>query len=501
MGYSPFPSYVLGVQAMKAFLLRLPLFLLTCVLVDPVVAARTFEFETTGVTQADEVDDYIKAEMEKRQIPGLALAVVKNGEVIKAKGYGLANLELDVPVTPDSVFELASVTKSFTATAIMILVEEGKVALDDKISKYFINAPYTWRGITVRHLLTHTAGFASDCKEIRQQGWLANYTTAEMFEAGSKCPADFAPGDRWQYSDMGYFLLGMIIEKVSGTRWREFVRERIFQPLGMTATTVIDQWAIIKNHVAGYALRDGKLAHIRRISQIELPSHYGILSTVKDLAKWDAALYTEKLLQKARLDQMWTPVKLNNGFGHNYGFGWSLSDIRGHRVIGHGGITGTYIFRLPDDKLTVIVLANLSMASGSSPLTIARGVAGRYVPGLLLSSLKEQMDPDPQMTQKMRKLLSDIANGVTDSPLMTPERNATLNPVFMRYIATPSSLKDLKSFTFVACDDVRERRIDRFGVRVSRICYYRLVTALETRYLSFYLTADDKVADIRSSTE
>lgn len=456
---------------------------------------------TSVTAQADKVDDYIASEMKNRRIPGLALAVVKNGEVIKAKGYGLANLELDVRVTTDSVFELASVTKSFTATAIMMLVEEGKVGLDDKISTYLINAPYTWRDITVRHLLTHTAGFASDCMEISEQGWLANYTTAEMFETGSKCPLDFAPGERWQYSCQGYFLLGMIIEKISGQRYREFVRERIFQPLGMTTTTVIDQWEIIKNRAAGYRLRGDELAHSRRISQIELPSHYGILSTVKDLAKWDAALYTEKLLKKVSLDQIWTPVKLNNGFTHNYGFGWSLSDIRGHRVIGHGGITGTYIFRLPDDKLTVIVLTNLSMASGSSPLSIARGVAGRYVPGILLSSLKEQPDPDPQMTKNMRQLLSDIANGVTDSPLMTPERNATLNPVFMRFIATPSSLKDVKSFTFVACDNVEERRIDRFGVRISRICYYKLVSTLKTRYLSFYLTPDAKVADIRSSTE
>ena len=450
---------------------------------------------------ADKVDDYITSEMKNRRIPGLAIAVVKNGEVVKAKGYGLANLELNVPVTTDSVFELASVTKSFTATALMMLVEEGKVGLDDKITTHLINAPYSWRDITVRHLLTHTAGFASDCEAIREQGWLVNYTTAEMFEVASKCPLDFTPGERWQYSCQGYFLLGMIIEKTSGQRYREFLTERIFQPLGMTRTTVLDQWEIIENRAAGYMLRDGELSHIRRISQVELPAHYGILSTVKDLAKWDAALYTEKLLKKASLDQMWTPVKLNNGFTHNYGFGWSLSYVRDHRVVGHGGITGKYIFRLPDDKLTVIVLTNLSMESGSSPLTIAQGVAGRYVPGILLSSLKEQPDPDPQMTQNMRKLLSDIANGVTDLPRMTPERNATLSPIFMRYIATSSSLKDVKSFTFIACDNVEDRRIDRFGVRVSRICYYKLVNALETRYLSFYLTPDAKVADIRSSTE
>ena len=494
---------------MKAYLVRIFLCVLTCALVGGLAAARTIEFETTKVAQADEVDDYIKAEMEKRQIPGLALAVVKSGKLIKAKGYGLANLELDVPVTPDSVFELASVTKSFTATAIMMLVEEGKVALDDKISKYLINAPYTWRGITVRHLLTHTAGFASDCKEIRQQGWLANYTTAEMFEAGSKCPADFAPGDRWQYSDMGYFLLGMIIEKVSGTRWREFVRERIFQPLGMTATTVIDQWAIIKNRTAGYTLRDGKLAHIRRISQIELPSHYGILSTVKDLAKWDAALYTEELLRKATLDQMWTPVILNNGIPAPttcgfYGFGWCLDHLRGHRVVQHVGGTGTAIFRLPDDKLTVIVLTNIG--NGDYPRyswLIAQTVAGLYNPVLTPPHrLKEQPDPDPQRTQMLGSLLSDMVRDEQESPLVTPGLRvriaATTSEARAALAARPV---DAESFTFLACDGAQERPIERFDLRVSRICYYKLVTEQETRYLTFYLTVDGKVADIRSSPE
>ena len=353
----------------------------------------------------------------------------------------------------------------------------------------------------MRHLLTHTAGLKDDFWPPLSSVWLANYARAQKFESASKLPLDFPPGERWGYSDQGYFLLGMIIEQVSGKCYRDFLAERIFKPLKMTATTVKDQWEIIKNRTPGYRLRDGKLAHVRRDVQDELPASYGVMSTVKDLAKWDAALYSERILKKSSLDQMWTPVKLNSGFTHNYGFAWVLDDIRGHWVIGHGGITGTYIFRLPDDGLTVIVLTNLSMASGSSPLTIARGVAGRYIPGLLLSSLEEQPDPDPQMTQKMRKVLSDIANGVKDSPLITPERNAALNPVYRRYIASASSLKEMKSFTFVACDDVQERRIDRFGVRVSRICYYKLVNALDTRYLSFYLTVDNKVADIRSSPE
>ena len=459
--------------------------------------------------QADKVDDYITSEMKNRRIPGLALAVVKNGEVIKAKGYGLANLELNVPVTTDSVFELASVTKSFTATALMMLVEEGKVGLDDRIITHLINAPYSWRDITVRHLLTHTAGFASDCKEIREQGWLANYTTAEMFEAGSKCPLDFAPGERWQYSCQGYFLLGMIIEEVSGQRYREFVRERIFQPLGMTTTTVLDQWEIIENRAAGYTLRDGELSHIRRISQVELPAHYGILSTVKDLAKWDAALYTEKLLKKATLDQMWTPVILNNGMPAPttcgfYGFGWCLNDLRGHRVVQHVGGTGTVVFRLPDDKLTVIVLTN--MGNGDYPRytwLIAQAVAGLYNPVLTPPHrLKEQPDPDPQRTQMLRSLLSDMVRGEQESPLMTPGLRVRIAAMTSEARAALAARpKDTESFTFLACDGAQERLIERFDMWVSRICYYKLVTEQETRYLTFYLTVDGKVADIRSSTD
>lgn len=446
--------------------------------------------------QADKVDDYIKSEMKNRQIPGVALAVIKDGKIIKAKGYGLASVELNAPVTPDSVFAIASVTKPFTATAIMILVEEGKVGLDDKISKYLTNAPDSWSGITVRHLLTHTAGLKDDVIPRFSGSFLRDYTTAVIFEYTSKLPVEFAPGERYQYRDLGYFLLGMIIEKASGMRYREFLAERIFHPLGMSATVIQDQWAIVKNRASPYTWREGKLARMRLDGQIELHSGGGVLSTVKDLAKWDAALYTEKILKKSTLDQMWTPVKLNNGFRANYGFGWGLGEFRGHRLIAHGGATGVYLLRLPDDRLTVIVLTNLDGWTGTNADGIALTVAGHYIPDLLLSRLKEQPDPDPQMTQKMRNVLSDIESGAWNSPHISPEfqeqRWGALNRRYM---------KDVKSFTFVACDDVQERRIERFGAPVSRICYYKAVTPLETWYCWFFLTADGKVADFGAKTE
>ena len=338
--------------------------------------------------QTDPIDEYIKAEMEKRRIPGLALAVIQHGEVIKMQGYGLANVELDVPVTPDTVFELASVTKQFTATAIMLLVEEGKVGLDDPISHYLSNTPDAWQGITVRHLLTHTAGLASletGFRALYTGGVRANYTTAEMFEAATKDPMSLEPGERWQYSDVGYFLLGMILEKASGQRYREFVTERFFQPLGMTATSVLDQWAILKNRASGYTLRrwptgphptpcPGRVAfalwhllHREGFSQVGGRTHRGQSG--------------QALQPRPDMDAR----KLNDGTSRPYGFGWRVEERRGHRLIYHAGITGTQYSRFPDDGLTVIVLTNLGSRIGTTGVNswgLTIGVAGRYIPDL-----------------------------------------------------------------------------------------------------------------------
>jgi D-alanyl-D-alanine carboxypeptidase len=336
---------------------------------------------------ADPVDTYITAEMTKRRIPGLALVVVKDGKVVKIQGYGLANLEHDIPVTPETVFELASVTKQFTASAIMLLAEEGKVGLDDQIGDYLAGTPPRWQNIRVRHLLTHTAGLAP-----LATGFAAlaipgiggtSISTTLMFDAATKDAMSFEPGTSWQYSDVGYFLLGMIVEKTSGRRYREFLAERFFQPLNMTSTTVLDQWTILKNRADGYTIRNGQLVNIRRTAQVELPSHYGIFSSVKDLATWDTALAEGKVVKPTSLDQMWTRVTLNSGADRPYGFGWEVKDLRGHRMITHTGITGTEYTRFPDDGLTVIVLTNLGRRLELDPVYpwgLTTVVAGQYLP-------------------------------------------------------------------------------------------------------------------------
>jgi CubicO group peptidase (beta-lactamase class C family) len=348
-----------------------------------------FVFARGVGAQGDAVDAYIRAEMEKRRIPGVALVVIQRGTVVKMQGYGVANLEHDVPVTPDTVFELASVTKQFTAAGIMLLVEEGKLGLDDAISRHLSGTPDNWNGITVRHLLTHTAGLASLAQGFRSLyvgGVKINYTTAQMFDAATKDPISFAPGERYQYSDVGYFLLGMILEKASGQTYRTFMTERFFKPLGMTTTSILDQWAVVRNRAAGYTLRDGKHINIRRVAQTELPSHYGIFSTVNDLVRWDNALAAGKVVKASSLEQMWTAVRLNDGTTHGYGFGWVLARRGNHRHITHTGITGTQYSRFPDDGLTVIVLTNLGRrltgADEVNPFGLTLGVAGHYIRGL-----------------------------------------------------------------------------------------------------------------------
>ncbi len=456
--------------------------------VQSVLVALAIPLWGCSPSDTDPVDAYIEGVIGKHHIPGLALAVVKNGEIVRAEAYGLANMELDVPVTPESVFELASVTKPFTATAIMMLVEEGKVHLDSPIGTYLVGTPDSWHGVTVRHLLGHTASMSA---QTRERDDAKDYTTAEMFEAITQWKLDFEPGERWQYFDLGYFLLGMIIEKQSGQRYREFLRERIFEPTGMTKTTVIDQWEIVEDRVAGYTIRNGSLAHIRRHTQIELPSSFGVLSTVIDLAKWDVALASERLVSRSSLQQMWTPVRLADGSTYPYGLGWLLMDHRGHRRIAHSGDTGTYIGRFPEQGLTVIVLTNLGHVQQFA-WHLALGVAGHYDPALVPPDmLSQRTDPDPGRTEQLRGFLTQLASGVEPGGMTNGLRAILPRASRLRV----SSFKGIESLDHLACDQVPEGGLERLGTSVSLICHYRVTTGQGMFYVTFWLTADSRVAD------
>src|SRR5438876_1313663 len=368
---------------------------------------------------ATKVDDYIKAEMQRQHIPGLSLAVLKDGQIILAKGYGFANVEHQVAVKPETIFQSGSMGKQFTATAVMMLVEAGKLNLSDPITKYFTDAPSSWQNIMVRHLLTHTAGTTDYPRDF---DFRRDYTEDELLKRAEAIPLAFQPGEKWSYSNVGYVLLGILIHKVSGKFYGDFLQERIFQPLGMTTARIISEADIVPNRAAGYRLLKGELKNQEWVSPtLNTTADGALYLTVYDMAKWDAALYTERLLKRSSLEQMWTPAKLNNGKTYPYGFGWSLNEVRGHHIIEHSGSWQgfkLYIDRSVEDKLTVVVFVNLIQANQGR---IAHGVAAIYNPELAPLPPVAIEDKEPQVTALAKELIGKAAAGALESGPFTAE--------------------------------------------------------------------------------
>jgi CubicO group peptidase (beta-lactamase class C family) len=335
----------------------------------------------------DGIDEYVKEQMEEKKIPGLALAVIRAGKIVKARGYGLANIEHSVPVRPNTIFQSGSVGKQFTSMAIMMLVEDGKLGLDSPVSGYLTGLPDTWKDITVRNLLTHTSGI----REYEEQmDYRRDLTEEEFVEIAAEQPLDFAPGEHWSYSNTGYVLLGVLIGKLTGAHWGDFVQERIFERLGMSTARVISDVDIIPNRAAGYRLVDGELKNHDWVSPFFGSTGDGALYfSLLDVTKWDAALYGDKLLTREGMNAMWTPVRLNSGKEVNYGFGWTLNEFGGHRSVEHSGHWqgfSAFIARYVDDSLTVVVLTN---QANLSPVMIAHHVAGLYDPELRPAERRE----------------------------------------------------------------------------------------------------------------
>ena len=325
------------------------------------------------IASADDTDDFIQAEMKRQNIPGLSLAVLKHGQVIKSQGYGLANRADKTQATPDTVYKIASVSKQFMATAIMVLVQQGRVRVEAPVRTYISEAPEAWNGITVRHLLTHTAGLVRE-----PPGFDPFKTTSdiELIRTAYPVPLRFTPGDRWEYSNTGYNVLAEIIRIVSGKPWPEFIHDAVFKPAGMTRTWPTNTTAVVPNRARGYVDNDRLLDEPKWTA---LRPGGAFLSTVVDLAKWDAALYTDKVLTDTSRRQMWTAVTLNDGKTYPYGFGWMLGDRNGHRYVQHaGGMPGTRanLSRF-ENGLTIILFMNLDDVDVEP---IVAGVAAQYLP-------------------------------------------------------------------------------------------------------------------------
>ena len=302
------------------------------------------------------MDDIVKAEMAQQHIPGVALTVIKDGHPLRSSAYGLASIELNVPVTTHTVFKIGSLSKQFLASGLMVLVQEGKVRLDDNVKKFLEDAPAAWDGITMRHLLSHTNGLVREGPAFNP---FKEQPDIQVIRSAYPAALLFAPGEQWRYSNTGYFTIAEILSRVSGKPWPEFEATLLFEPLGMSATRTTSAHDIIPNQAEGYEWQDGKMQRALEFQAIR-PSG-AFVSTVEDLARWDAALDTEAPLTGASREKMWTAVPLNNGTSSAYGFGWEVQTRAGKRSVHHGGtLSGfrSYYARFPDDHLSFVVLTN-----------------------------------------------------------------------------------------------------------------------------------------------
>jgi CubicO group peptidase (beta-lactamase class C family) len=342
---------------------------------------------------SDAVDNYVRAEMQKRRIPGMSVAVLRDNKVIKENTYGLANVELNVPVKADTSYALASMTKVFTATAIMLLVQDGQLKLDEPIIKILPQLPATWSAITVRHCLSHTSGLPDALTDD------INITTIsgdreQLLEELTKMPLQPA-GEKSVYNQTGYMLLGMVIEKISGMPYEQFMQTRVFTPAGLANARFGDAWSIIPGRSDLYTSLDITKDHTKLLVKDGRPViltdkilHYGakfmpdylapaglLNGNIHDLVNFEVALAEGKLLKSASLKEMSTPYKLRDGSNGDFGLGFVFMPFGKQQAISYGGGAAAWRVSLPEKHLTVVVLTNLQ---GAQPHALAGGIAALY---------------------------------------------------------------------------------------------------------------------------
>ncbi|MEP6788074.1 MAG: serine hydrolase domain-containing protein [Acidobacteriota bacterium] len=435
---------------------------------------------------ADGVDDYIKSQMAEHHVPGIALAVIKNGRTVKIKGYGVASLEFNVPVTTQTAFEIGSVSKQMTAAALMLLVEEGKVGLDDPVFKYLKNTPDAWKAVTIRHLLTHSSGVKS-------------YTSLDGFELIKRMkvddfikqlapqPLEFTPGEKNIYSNSGFSLLAYVIESVSGKQYMDFMRERIFTPLGMKTCADRDPQFIIPNRATGYEWRDDRYTG-RSWDLTDLKGAGTIVCTIDDMVKWDQALDGDKFLNATSRKAIWTQYTFNNGQLSQYGFGWRISNVRGHKLIGHTGQTAGFAaanYRFVDDKVDVVVLTNQGDSGGGG--NIALGVAKIYIPAISITAMKEVPGGDPALTALVGKAFAQRAENKPDTEVFSQPLVSSLSTQRSRTAnAQIAAVGPIKLLTLVGVETVNGEKQ----------YIYRVLPARGASLWRFTFTDDRKIREM-----
>jgi CubicO group peptidase (beta-lactamase class C family) len=352
--------------------------------------------------------------MQRGHIPAATLAIIRNGKCVKEKAYGVADVELGAHASVKDVFEIGSMTKQFTATCILLLRREGKLRLSDTLSQYLSDIPDAWKPITLKQLLTHTSGIPNftahgDFFEIVRNP----ETPDKILSLVNHFPLDFPPGSKYEYSNTNYYLLSLIIEKITHMSLFDFMRKNIFTPLHMNATIPTGPDKIVPNRAPGYLFDQ----HLQNEPFMYADSVLGagfLLSDLDDLIKWNRSLDQNTILSESEKNLMWTPAVLNDGSKTGYGLGWALGNVNGHPLVEHAGGTAGYssiISKYPADHITIILLTNLFNADVAG---ISLHIAYEIVPGMKIKA-NAIKDMNPERTLRLTRILEGIASRHMDS--------------------------------------------------------------------------------------
>lgn len=448
-------------------------------------------------TTADAVDQIASRVMRQSHIPGMSLAVVQKGKVSRISSYGWSNIELCVRAAHDSLFGIGSISKQFTAAGVMLLVDSGKLSLDDPIVRYLPEGANRWQGIKIRNLLTHTSGIkdyvGDDTKyDSIQLDRSANISTARLVRLIARAPLNFKPGTDWAYSNTGYLLLSVIVERVSRMPFPRFMHDKVFAPLGMSSTRYYSPRELIPNRAAPYHIDDsGVVTNAQYISdQFSRWGDMGMLSTANDMAKWAITMMSGSIFPASVWKNMKTPVRLNDGSIFPYGFGLDLDEVSGTPIILHNGSFrvgySADLVTFPAKGLAVIALCNYWSPSGAiPPVQVTHDIVASINPSLTRSDRAAASDPQPRLTNKLLNLLrgNDRSHGA-----------AAVSAAFA-HLPIPKHLP-VKSLQYVSCRSVTDDPPTALGSHVTRECTYRVEMAGGPPTLTFLLTSSDEVAGL-----
>lgn len=445
-----------------------------------------------SVLRADRLDDFVTGQTKARKIPGVSIAVIRDGKVIRATGYGIANLESQAAATADTVYEIGSISKQLASEALILLVEDGKVNLDDPIKKYLpANAPETWQKITVRNLLNHTSGL-KDWTEVKEFSYRREYTPEEFIDLVKAFPLVFEPNENWGYSNTNLPLIGVIVERASGKSFEDFVTERILTPLALPSMRFKHQEDVVKNRAAGYALRNGEWKNGEPFRPKIIAASGGILATAVDLAKWWEAVLQGRVVKQSSLDQMLAATRLKDGRSVAHGFAFFTDVFNGHKLVQHFGSTvggfGSIVRYYPKEKVTVAVIGNLE-DGGFGAEYIAKRVVDQFIPGAFADGMKEVPDDTPNQTQKALQILRDIADNKSPGE-MSSNFAAKVPEAFRKQVG--ENLKQMSAFRYLGREKIG---VDHFmlDVTADEFVRYRMTLPRKNVYYYFRMNKEGKI--------